>query len=220
MHISDGILPPLWIVLWYLLSGAFVAVGVHLVRRRSEANAVYLPMLGVLGAAVTVISVWHIPVPVTGSSSHPIGTPMAAILVGPFPAILLTVVALLIHLFLAHGGLTTLGANTFSMGVVGSLVGYAVYRLARKYNAGFWIAAGLAGLVGDLAVYATTALQLALALFPGSVLQHFIIFFIGFGPTQIPLAVMEFIFTGAVISHIMKARPDIAKALGRAVRGS
>ncbi len=177
-------------------------------------------MLGVLGAAVAVISVWHIPVPVTGSSSHPIGTPMAAILVGPFASILLTVPALLIHLFLAHGGLTTLGANTASMGVVGSLVGYGVYRLARKRGAGFWWAAGLAGLVGDVAVYATTALELALALFPGSVLQHWFIFFLGFGPTQIPLAVMEFFFTGAVINHIMKARPDIAQALGRAVHGA
>ncbi len=194
-----------------------MAIGLHVVRRRSEAHPTYLPMLGVMGAAITVISVWHIPVPVTGSSSHPVGTPMAAILVGPFASIVLTVVALLIHLFLAHGGITTLGANTFSMGVVGSLVGYAVFRVARRFRAGFWLAAGLAGLVGDVAVYATTALQLALALFPGSVLQHFIIFFLGFGPTQIPLAAMEFLFTGAVINHIMKVRPDIARALGRRV---
>lgn len=186
-----------------------------MVRKRSEASRIYLPMLGVLAAAITVISVWHIPVPVTGSSSHPIGTPMAAILVGPFPAVLITVPALLIHLLLAHGGLTTLGANTLSMGVVGSLVGYGVYRLARRSKLSYFLAAGLAGLVGDIAVYATTAFQLAVALFPGSVLFHWGLFFIGFGPTQIPIAVMEFFFTGAVVNHIMKARPDIAQTLRR-----
>lgn len=215
MHISDGVLPLFWVVLWYLLSGAFVAVGLYKVRRRSEASQLYLPMLGVLAAAVTVISIWHIPVPVTGSSSHPIGTPMAAILVGPFASILITVPGLVIHLFLAHGGLTTLGANTFSMGVVGSLVGYATYRLTRKYGLSYFMAAGLAGLVGDIAVYTTTAFQLAIALFPGSLWYHWGIFFLGFGPTQIPIAVMEFFFTGAVIDHIMKARPDIIQALGR-----
>jgi cobalt/nickel transport system permease protein len=177
-------------------------------------------MLGVMGAAVTVISVWPIPVPVTGSSSHPVGTPMAAILVGPFPAILLSFVALILHIFVAHGGITTLGANTFSMGVVGSFVGYGVYRLARRWGAGFWLAAGLAGFLGDMAVYATTALELALALFPDSVLQHFVIFFLGFGPTQVPLAAMEFLFTGAIINHIMKVRPDIAEALEEAAHGA
>ncbi len=220
MHISDGVLPPLWALFWFLLAGLFVGIALRQVRRRSEDSPVYLPMLGVLAAAVTVISVWHIPVPVTGSSSHPIGTPMAAILVGPFAAILITVPALLIHLFLAHGGLTTLGANTAAMGVVGSLVGYAVYRLCRRRGLGFWWAAGLAGLVGDVAVYATTAMQLALALFPGAVLSHWLIFFLGFGPTQIPLAIMEFLFTGAVINHIMRTRPDIAQALRRVVRAA
>ncbi len=220
MHISDGVLPILWAALWYALAGAFVAVGLYVVRKRSDGSPVYLPMLGVLAAAITVISVWHIPVPVTGSSSHPIGTPMAAILVGPSPAVLLTVPALLIHLFLAHGGLTTLGANTVSMGVVGSLVGYGVYRLARRYKLSFFIAGGLAGLVGDIAVYTTTAFQLAVGLFPGTFWYQWGIFFLGFTPTQIPIAVMEFFFTGAIVNHIMTSRPDIAKALGRPVHAS
>ncbi len=57
-------------------------------------------MLALMGAAVFIISVWHIPVPVTGSCSHPVGTPMAAIIVGPFATVVITSIALFFQRFL------------------------------------------------------------------------------------------------------------------------
>ena len=208
MHISDGVLSVEWCVIWYIVSAIFIALGIREIKQRKERDPKYMPTLAMMGAAVFVIAVWHIPVPVTGSCSHPIGTPMAAIIVGPFATVVISFIALIFHAFLAHGGITTLGANTFSMGIVGTLTGYATYKIVKKF-APLWMAAGFAGFVGDLLTYATTALELALSLNPDSVLQHWAIYFAGFAPTQIPIAIAEFAFTAGIIQYVAEKRPHL-----------
>ncbi len=208
MHISDGILNAEWCLIWYAVSALFLALGVREIKTRQSRDPRYLPTLAMMGAAVFVIAVWHIPVPVTGSCSHPIGTPMAAIVVGPFATVVVSFIALIFHAFLAHGGITTLGANTVSMGIVGTFTGYAVYRVSRKFLP-TWFAAGLAGFIGDMLTYATTALELALALNPGSIAQHWALYFAGFAPTQIPIAIAEFAFTAAIIQYVADRRPHL-----------
>jgi len=218
MHIQDGFLVGKWAVAWYGAASVFVAKGVYDITWRTQKVLAYKPLLGLVSAAVFFISLLPIPVPVTGTSSHPAGTPVAAILVGPFVSMVLAVVALLLQaLFFAHGGLSTLGANVFSMGVVGSLTGFGVFWLGRKAGLSLGVAAFLAGVLGDLAVYSTTSFQLALGM-PGihdqSVLKAFLTFLALFMPTQLPLALLEGVVTGGMVTYIAKVRPDILKKLG------
>lgn len=208
MHIMDGILTILWITAWFLVAFAFIAIGVRQIMRKRIANPTFMSILALMGTAVFVISVWHIPLPF-GSTSHPCGTALSAILVGPFATVVITSIALFFQLFLAHGGLTTLGANTVSMGIVGGFTGVSAYLLLRKVGAPFWLSAGFGGLIGDLMTYVTTALQLALSLHPESVLSFWGQFLIGFIPTQIPLAIIEFGFTAMAIQYIANNRPEI-----------
>ncbi len=208
MHISDGVLSLKWCAIWYLIAAVFVAIGIREIKIKQSKEPRYLPTLAMMGAAVFVISVWHIPVPVTGSCSHPIGTPMAAIIVGPFATVVISAIALFFQAFLAHGGITTLGANTFSMGIVGTLSGYATYKATRKFLP-LWLSAGLAGFIGDILTYATSALELALSSNPNSVMQHWLIYFLGYGPTQIPIAIAEFAFTAGIIQYVADKRPHL-----------
>jgi len=213
MHIMDGILSPLWIVAWYAVAAPFIAVGLVKIAKKRKEDPTYMPMLALMGATIFILSVWHIPVAVTGSCSHPCGVPLSAILVGPFESTVLSLIALFFHVFLAHGGLTTLGANTVSMGVVGGFLGYAVYLALRKLRAPLWVSAGFAGFFGDLATYATTALQLALALRPENVMLYWGIFSMAFMPTQAPLAVIEFALSAAVVRFIALNRPELLGGL-------
>lgn len=218
MHIQDGFLVGKWAAGWFGVSSVFVAKGVYDITRRAKEVMMFKPLLGLLSAAVFFISLLPIPVPITGTSSHPAGTPLAAILVGPFVSIVLAVVSLLLQaLFFAHGGLTTLGANVFSEGVVGSLVGYGIFRLGRRMGLSLGVAAGLAGMLGDLAVYCTTSLELALGM-PGvqhyTLFKSFLTFFALFMPTQLPLALLEGLLTGGMVTYIAKVRPDILQGLG------
>ncbi|NDB21225.1 MAG: cobalamin biosynthesis protein CbiM, partial [Proteobacteria bacterium] len=92
--------------------------------------------LGMSGAFSFVLSALKIP-SVTGSCSHPTGVALGAILFGPGPMMVLgTIVLLFQAIILAHGGLTTLGANVFSMAVVGPIVGYWVFRALRGFGTG------------------------------------------------------------------------------------
>ena len=218
MHIQDGFLVGKWVVGWFGVASVFVAKGVYDIKNETKRVMAFKPLLGLVSAAVFFISLLPIPVPVAGTSSHPCGTPLAAILVGPFVSIVLSVVALLLQaLFFAHGGITTLGANVMSEGVVGSLVGFGVFKLGRKMGLSLWLAACLAGFIGDLAVYTMTSFELALGM-PGahnlSIGKAFLTFLGLYMPTQIPLAILEGLATGGMISYMAKVRPDILRNLG------
>ena len=208
MHISDGILEPKWILFWFIISAIFIALGLRIINKRIAADPAYLPRISLIGAVVFVISVWHIPVPVTGSSSHPVGTPLASIIIGPFAAVVISVISLFFQAFVAHGGLTTIGANTFSMGIAGAFGGYLVYRLLKNVSP-LWFSAGMAGFAGSILTYLTTALELALSLNPGNVMHYWELYSLGFIPTQLPLAFAEFAFTGYVIKYISEAKSEL-----------
>ena len=211
MHIEDGILSAQACAGWYAATVAFVVPGIYEIKRRVLENLWYKPFLAMVGVAVFVISAMHLPVPVTGSCSHPCGTALAAILIGPFAtAVISTIVLFFQAIFFGHGGITTIGANTFSMGICGGLSGYVFWRALRAVDCPVWLAAGVAGFVGDLVTYLVAAFELALSLH-GQVplLKQWMIFFMGYGPTQLPLAVGEALFTSAVLVAMLNRRPDL-----------
>lgn len=215
MHISEGILPAPWAAFWFVLSSPFVYWGLRELHSRSQTSPQIKPMVGLVGAAVFIISCMPIPVPTAGTCSHPCGTGLAAILIGPSLTVVVTSVALVLQaLFLAHGGLTTLGADIFSMGVAGAFVGYGVFRLARRFGANWVIAAFLAGLLSDWATYSVTSLELASALHgSGSFIHMFTTILLAFVPTQLPLGVLEGFLCVGAYKFIQTRRPELLRTL-------
>jgi cobalt/nickel transport system permease protein len=209
MHIPEGTLPGQWCGLWFAVVAPFVIWGVLTIRARRRRQSSYMPMLAMVGAAVFLVSCMPIPVPVVGSCSHPCGTGLAAILVGPAPTIVITTIALLFQaLFLAHGGLTTLGANVFSMGILGALVGWGTFHVVRRATGSTFWACFAAGLLSDWATYAGTSFMLPAALHGDSIWPWFRINAILFVPTQLPLGVLEGILTAVAFSFVLRRRPE------------
>jgi cobalt/nickel transport system permease protein len=223
MHLSEGILPAGWALLWFAAALPFVAWGVVQINRKKKLDPSYLPLLGIFGAAVFVFSVFPIPVPVAGSTAHPAGTGLSAIFLGPFASVVVAFISLLLQaLFLAHGGLTTLGANTFSMGVLGSFFAFGAFLLGRKGGLSLFWCGFAAGATADLVTYFGTSFALAAALhgsqsFPTVLGQ----IYLAFMPTQIPLALIEGTVTGGLLVYVQKHRPDIVRRLNvfQGVRG-
>ena len=180
-------------------------------RKLMKANRDVLPLLAVSGAFIFVLSSLKMP-SVTGSCSHPTGTGMGAILFGPWMTSVLSIIVLIYQaIFLAHGGLTTLGANTFSMGIAGPIVGYLVYKGSMKSGINMYIAVFLAALLADWATYIVTSIELALA-FPaasGGVLASFEAFLAVFAITQVPLAIVEGAVTALMFKYIVQLRSDV-----------
>lgn len=211
MHIEDGILPPQAWGFWYIVMILFMIPGIIQIKKRVRDNLAYKPFLAMMGVAIFVISALHFPVPVTGSCSHPTGTGLAAILVGPFATAVISAIDLFFQaIFLGHGGITTIGANDVSMGIAGSFLGYFCWKVLRGVNAPIWLAAGAAGLVGDLGTYLVSSFELALSLHGEvSLMDQWLIFFMGYLPTQLPIAIAEAIFTSVVLKSILSRRPDL-----------
>lgn len=218
MHIQEGFQTAGWAATWFGVATVFVGKGLHTIVQKSQKIAMYKPLVGLLGAVVFFMSLMPIPVPITGTSSHPAGTPLAAILLGPFPTMVLSVVALVLQAtFFAHGGFSTLGANVVSMGVVGSLVTYGIFQLSHRGGLPLAWAAGLAGFLGDLSVYVMSSTELSLGMpnMPFGNFSHgFITFLKLYMPTQLPIAVLEGILIAGVISYVAKVRPDVLRNLG------
>lgn len=221
MHIAEGLLPAPYAIGYSVGAAIFVAIGVKSLSGKSKEIPMMKQLTGVMTAGIFLVSLLPIPVPITGTCSHPGGTPLGAILLGPWVNALVSMVALLFQaLFFAHGGLTTLGANTLTMGVFGGFVGWLIFRGLRALRINLFWSGLAAGLIGDISIYLGTSVQLALAIHGNHPLSEvFLAIFGAFLPTQAPLAVLEGLFTGIALKYIADHRPDILIQLRVLPRG-
>lgn len=220
MHIAEGILTGSSVVATSVAGGAVLAWGAVAMGKFTKAQPERKPLLGMAGAFIFLVSL--IPIPAfNGTCSHPCGTPLAGILLGPGIGAALASLALLLQaLFFAHGGLTTLGANTLTLGFLGAGSGWLFYRIGRKLGMPVWGAAALGGFLGDIATYWGAGLVLGthLAWFSPTPKYSFIGYleaiYLAYLPVQGPISIGEMIFTGVVVNSIARQRPEVLESLG------
>ncbi|MGE4278029.1 MAG: energy-coupling factor ABC transporter permease [Magnetospirillum sp.] len=200
----EGFLPVGHALAWSAVSAPFVLVGAQRLTKTLRERPDIRLTLAASGAFAFVLSALKIP-SVTGSCSHPTGTGLGAMAVGPAATTVIgTIVLLFQALLLAHGGLTTLGANVFSMAIAGPWIAFGVWKLAGKLGAPAALAVFLGACLGDLGTYVVTSVQLALA-FPDQVSGFggaFAKFASIFALTQIPLAIAEGLLTVVVMNAL------------------
>lgn len=216
MHIMEGYLSIQFCIAWGVVSLPFLVAGIFSIQKRVKENRKSLTLLAMAGAFIFVISSLKIP-SVTGSCSHMTGTGLGAILFGPAAVSVLGIIVLLFQaILLAHGGLTSLGANTFSMAIAGPLLSYAIFKLCQKIKVDRKIAVFLAASLGDIFTYCVTSIQLGLA-YPaesGGALASTVKFLGVFAPTQLPLAILEGIVTVLIVMALESyAKPEL-KSVG------
>lgn len=206
MHIMEGFLPVEHAIGWSLAAAPCVAWGLRSLNHSLREQPEQRMLLGVSAAFAFVLSALKLP-SVTGSCSHPTGVGLGTLLFGPLAMVPVGFVVLLFQaLLLAHGGLTTLGANVFSMAVVGPFVAAGLFRAGRRLGLPLAYCIFLAACLGDLATYLTTSIQLAWA-FPDPV-GGFVASLEKFGGifavTQIPLAISEGLLTVLVSNALIR----------------
>lgn len=213
MHIMEGFLPPLWAGVWYAFALPFVVYGAYRAKKEIEANPRNKPLLAASAGFIFVLSALKIP-SVTGSCSHPTGTGIAVVIFGPAITAFLSVIVLLYQaLLLAHGGLTTLGANTASMGIIGPLTGWLMYKAVSR-SLDVKLSTFIAAAVADWVTYVVTSIQLALAFPSGEgivgVIASATKFLVIFSITQIPLAIIEGVLAALLIGYLLQLKEDAA----------
>src|SRR5579862_894380 len=127
MHIPDGYLSPATCAALYAGSAPFWYTSLRRLKRALNSHMV--PLLSVFAAFSFVVMMFNLPLP-GGTTGHAVGVGIAAVVLGPWAAMLAISIALVIQaLFFGDGGITAIGANCFNMAIAGSLVAYSAYRL-------------------------------------------------------------------------------------------
>jgi len=211
MHIMEGFLPWQWCIVWWIIALPFLIMGIIELQAMMKKDREYLPLLGVCGAFIFILSALKLP-SVTGSCSHPTGTGLSTMCFGVFITSIIGGIVLLFQaLVLAHGGLSVLGANICSMAIGGPVAGYVVYRLLKNTKMNIYFTVFIVAAVADLVTYIITSFELALA-YPaqvGGVTASFSAFFVIFAITQIPLAIVEGCVLALVFKYVIELKPEL-----------
>lgn len=211
MHVPDGFID-LPVSALALIVAALI-VGVAAVRARADLDDRTAPLAGLTAVFIFAAQMINFPVG-AGTSGHLIGAALAAILVGPWAAVLVMTVVLVVQaLLFADGGLSALGINVLNLAVVAVTVGWLVFRLGVRFTrtpAGVGIVAGIAGFlsvpaaamafVGEYALGGTAPVSLAAVA-------------AAMGGVHLLIGVGEGVITGLVISAVVASRPDIVEGL-------
>ena len=150
MHIPDGYLSPATCAATFVAAAPFWHVALRKVERRLHTRTI--PLLAVFSAFSFVVMMFNLPLP-GGTTGHAVGLGIAAAVLGPWAGMLAISLALTIQaFFFGDGGISTLGANCFNMGVVGVGGAWLVYRIVAGNAAADAprraLAAGVAGYAG------------------------------------------------------------------------
>jgi cobalt/nickel transport system permease protein len=169
---------------------------------------------GILGAtAAFVFAAQMINVPVApGTSGHLVGAALAAVLLGPWRALIVMTVVLAVQaLLFQDGGMTALGANIVDMGIGGVMTGYAVAAgvTRSRRNQRATVVAGILGAFAATLVGATlTAVWLGLSgLYPLSGIVPIMLV------THVVIGLLEAALTGAILVTVVRWRPDMLKGV-------
>ncbi len=159
LHIPDGFLSVPVAILAWVVTIAFMVVAIRRASREFDERMV--PLMGVLAAFIFAAQAFNFPV-AGGTSGHFLGGALAAILLGPWPALLVMAAVIgLQGLIFQDGGLLAMGANIFVMGVVTVWTGYFVFQALQRFNRA--VATFAAGWVSVVMAAVVTAFLLALS---------------------------------------------------------
>lgn len=131
MHIPDGFLDVKTTISFWGISAVFLSYSIK--KLRDNLNEKIIPLMGVLGAFVFASQMLNFPI-LNGTSGHFVGGVLLGIVLGPFAGLITMSSILLIQsLLFADGGIISLGANIFNMGVVGPFLGFYLYKNFLKF---------------------------------------------------------------------------------------
>ncbi|MBX6382883.1 MAG: energy-coupling factor ABC transporter permease [Microbispora sp.] len=208
MHVPDGFFD----VPVSVGAGVFAAAGVAVCLRgaKRELDDRTAPLAGLVAAFIFAAQMLNFPV-AAGTSGHLLGGALAAILVGPYTAVLCVAVVLLVQgFFFADGGLTALGVNITLMAMVTTVVGWTVFRLITR------------GAPRGRAMLVAASFVAALVSVPAAALVFTALFWLGgtapievgsvalaMGGVHLLIGIGEGVITALTVSSVLAVRPDL-----------
>ncbi|TPV93435.1 MAG: hypothetical protein B7733_20505 [Myxococcales bacterium FL481] len=220
MHLAEGMLPLNQALGWSAAAAPAVIWSIRGELRARPEDAVSPAMRAGVTTLLFAATLLPIPVPVVGATAHLCLTPVLALVFGVRRIIWPTFFVVLIQaVFFAHGGLTTLGANTLTLGLVGPLATLGLWNLTRRVGVGEGVGVALACGAGALSISIADAAVLALALSEVTAPSTtFVGVLLGFAPIQVPVAIVEAMVSIGLVRLLATRRADLVPEPLRTLR--
>ncbi|MFX0056895.1 MAG: energy-coupling factor ABC transporter permease [Candidatus Hodarchaeota archaeon] len=129
MHIPDGLLDPITIIVLWMITIIVMVFGyfkIKIIFEKEESEKI-VPYIGVLAAVIFAFQFVNYPVP-GGTSGHLVGGTLVAVILGPWASVIVLFLILVVQSLFGDGGITALGANTFNMGIIGGIIGFYIVK--------------------------------------------------------------------------------------------
>ncbi len=212
MHIPDGLLDPITIIVTWVIIVIIMILGYFKMGKvfQKEDSDKLIPYIGVLAAVIFAFQFVNYPVP-GGTSGHLIGGTLIAVMLGPWASVIILFLVLVVQSLFGDGGILALGANTFNMGIIGGIIGfYIVVIIAKILNktsikkemkitiataTGSYISILLASFICGIEISIAGAVPFGIAI-PAMVYWHVLI---GIG---------EAIISGLIVFYIFRVKPE------------
>ncbi|WP_248962582.1 energy-coupling factor ABC transporter permease [Sphaerisporangium perillae] len=208
MHVPDGFFN----ASVSIAAGAFAAAGLAVCLRgaRRELDDRTAPMAGLVAAFIFAVQMLNFPV-AAGTSGHLLGGTLAAVLVGPYTAVLCVAVVLLVQgFFFADGGLTALGVNITLMAIVTAAVGWTVFRLIVRSAPRSRAAVSVAAFIGAAVSVPVAAMGFTVLFWLGGTAPIDVSSVaIAMGGVHVLIGLGEGLITALTVSSVLAVRPDL-----------
>ena len=221
MHLAEGVLPLAQAAGWTAAAVPVLAWSIRGEKTSRDGEGSSSVLMAGVTSLLFAVTLLPLPVPVVGATSHICLTPLLALVIGVRRIVWPTFFVLLLQaVFFAHGGLTTLGVNTLTLGFLGPLSAVGLWTLLRRIGADNFLGIAIASGVGGLLVYILDAMVLAAALADAvEPIKTFKGVLFGFAPVQVPLAVLESFVSVGIVRVLATRRPGLLReSLGTLTR--
>ena len=211
MHLAEGMLPLEHAIGWSIIGIGMLTWSIRGEKQLQDSAVSPSVIMGGITSLLFAATLLPLPVPIVGATSHICLTPVFALIIGVRRIIWPTFFVLLLQaIFFAHGGLTTLGLNTFTLGVLGPSIAISLWWFIRKLGLNHIFALAVACGIGDLSIYIADAIVLAMALSDKvEPMMTFTSVVLGFSPVQIPLAILEATISVGIVRLLATRRGDL-----------
>ncbi len=209
MHIPDGVMDPLVIAVGWIVSLVVIAVAVAKINKTIDERTI--PFMAILAAGLFVAQMLNFPIG-GGTSGHLIGAVLVTALLGPFAAmIILTVIIIIQALLFGDGGVTAMGLNLLNMAIIAPTVGWVILKIGGEsfpkgsIFAASWLSVFLAGLA------VAFEFSLSYALSGGIYGLAWIVALPTMVASQAIVGIGEAIITGGIILYLAKVAPEMVR---------
>ncbi len=213
MHIPDGLLNPATIIILWIVTLIFLAISFKKMARvfEDEDSDKLIPYIGVMAAVIFAFQFVNYPIP-GGTSGHLVGGTLVAVIFGPWAAVIVIFMVLIVQSLFGDGGITAIGANAFNMGIICGIVGFYIVKLVililNKTELSKEVKVSIATAIGSYTAILLAAFAVGIQLgFSGVIPMNIAIsvmifwhFFIGIG---------EALISGLIVYYIYKIKPEL-----------